>query len=166
MALAALQPFSANPLAEFSRFRTERPFHVALDDGGLKADGPAAAGSRDASPALGPAILPASRYYTSRELDGIPGPLAQIDPEYPESAARRHLGGKVVVRLFIDEAGRVERVLTLRADPPGYFENSVQRAFGAARFTPGIRNGRPVKSQLTLAVSFDTPPPPPIPGGG
>lgn len=100
-----------------------------------------------------------ARYYTPRELDVKPGIMTRTEPEYPEAAARRFLSGKVVLRLFIDESGAVERALALRADPPGYFEQSAERAFGAARFTPGMKDGRAVKVQLTLEVSFESAPP-------
>ena len=104
--------------------------------------------------------IPVPRYYATPELDGKPAPTAQIWPEYPESAARRHLTGAVTVRLFIDEQGSVESVEALEAQPPGHFEQSVIRAFQGARFTPGIRAGKAVKSQIVLRVTFDSPPPP------
>jgi protein TonB len=104
--------------------------------------------------------IPVPRYYAAPELDGKPAPTAQIWPEYPESAARRHLTGVVTVRLFIDEQGSVESVEALEAQPPGHFEQSVIRAFQGARFTPGIRAGKAVKSQIVLRVAFDSPPPP------
>lgn len=86
--------------------------------------------------------------------------MTRVEPQYPESALRRFLAGKVVIRLFIDESGHVERVVTLRADPPGYFETSVEKAFRVARFSPGIKGGRPVKVQVTLEVDFEHPPVP------
>jgi TonB family protein len=167
VALALLQPASVGPDGRQPPAPREQWFQVQLEEQRARAAGAAApAGANEtAAPERLTPVLPAVRYYTTRELDGIPGPLTQIEPAYPESAARRHLGGSVVVRLFIDEGGHVERVVTLRADPPGYFEESVRQAFGVARFTPGIRKGRPVKAQLTLAVSFDAPPPP-LPSGG
>ena len=108
-----------------------------------------------------PAGKPApTRYYPARELDVRPGIRTHVEPEYPEAAARRSLSGKVVIRLYIDEKGAVERVKTLRAEPPGYFERSAESAFRAARFTPAMKNGRPVKAQMTIEVHFDSPPPP------
>jgi TonB family protein len=108
-----------------------------------------------------PAGKPASpRYYPTRELDVRPGIKTRIEPEYPDAAARRSLSGKVVIRLYIDEKGKVERVETLRADPAGYFERSAEGAFRAARFTPAMKGGRPVKAQMTIEVHFDSPPPP------
>ena len=113
------------------------------------------------APAAEPAGAPASsRYYPTRELDVRPGIRTNVEPEYPEAAARRSLSGKVVIRLYIDEKGVVERVETLRADPAGYFERSAERAFRAARFTPGMKGKRPVKTQMTIEVDFDSPPPP------
>ncbi|MGA8006570.1 MAG: energy transducer TonB [Burkholderiales bacterium] len=109
--------------------------------------------SRDAAPP------PADGYYRSSELDVRPGIKTHVEPEYPEAAARRGLSGKVVLRLFINENGAVDRVETLRARPAGVFERSAERAFRSARFTPGMKDKHPVKTQMTIEVSFDTPPP-------
>lgn len=106
-----------------------------------------------------------SRYYQTRELDVPPGIKTHLEPVYPDAAARRSLSGKVVIRIYINEEGTVDRVETLRAQPPGYFERSAERAFRAARFTPGMKGNRPVKTQMTIEVSFDSPPPPALPSG-
>ena len=100
----------------------------------------------------------ASRYYLTRELDVRPGILNRVEPPYPEAALRRGLSGTVRVRLFINETGAVDRVETVRAEPPGYFEQSAERAFRAARFTPGKKGTRAVKSQMLIEVSFEAPP--------
>ena len=110
-----------------------------------------------------PAAAPSSRYYPVRELDVRPGISRNVEPEYPEAAAHRSLSGKVVIRLYIDEKGSVERVETLRADPPGYFERSAERAFRAARFTPGMKGGRAVKTQMTIEGSSESRPPHALP---
>ena len=121
---------------------------------------PLAPGAAETASAAPPPVLPGARYYRTRELDAPPGIMVRVEPEYPEAAARRMLSGKVRIRLLIGESGAVERVEILSADPPGYFEPSVQRAFGAARFSPGMKDGRAVKVQLMLEVAFDSPPPP------
>jgi len=134
----------------------------ALLVGGLAAPD----GSPDAAPVtsvISAALLPeaaaqerpvAQRYYRSRELDVVPGIRTRVHPEYPHMA---HVSGKVTIRLYIDEHGTVEHVGILRAEPPGHFEASAQRAFLAARFTPGMKGGVPVKSQLTLQVDYKQP---------
>lgn len=93
-----------------------------------------------------------------------PGIKTRVAPEYPDAAARRGLSGKVVLRLYINEKGIVDRVETLSAQPKGMFERSAERAFHAARFSPGMKNKHPVSTQMTIEVSFDGPAP--APGAG
>jgi TonB family protein len=139
----------------------------ALLIGGLQ--GPAAPGAAALSPlaavlvseaaaqeAAQPEAKPAraQRYYRARELDVRPGIMTRTDPEFPELA---RVNGRVTVRLFIDERGTVEQVVILRAEPAGIFEASARRAFLAARFTPGMRSGAAVKSQVTLQVDYTQP---------
>ena len=100
-------------------------------------------------------LFPAAAYYRPDELDKRPQIKKQIEPEFPLSV---NPGAKGVVnaRLFIDASGIVEQVLILSAQPIGLFEHSVVQAFEGARYTPGIRGGKPVRSQLTLAIEFDS----------
>ncbi|MFZ1910526.1 MAG: energy transducer TonB, partial [Burkholderiales bacterium] len=122
------------------------------------AQGQVATSPADAAP-------PASaHYYRSAELDVRPGIKTRVEPAYPEAAARRGLSGTVVLRLYINENGAVDRVETLRARPAGVFERSAEQAFREARFTPGMKDKHPVKVQMTIEVSFDTPPPVPPAG--
>lgn len=101
---------------------------------------------------------PAATYYRARDLDVRPGIMVRVTPDYPLAAARGGISGKVVVRLYINEKGIVDRVETVRATPPGYFEQSAERAFRAARFSPGRKGKQAVKAQLLIEVSFDAPP--------
>ncbi|MDW8469907.1 MAG: energy transducer TonB [Burkholderiales bacterium] len=94
-----------------------------------------------------------------RELDERPKVLSPVDPPYPNDAYLRNIGGRVLVRLFIDESGAVVRAVTELAEPPGYFEEAVEGAFRAARYAPGMKGGRPVKSQLLIEVRYDPPRP-------
>lgn len=110
-------------------------------------------------------LLPRPHYFLTRELDVRPGIMTRTEPEYPEAAARRFLSGRVVVRLYIGADGEVEKVDVVAAEPPGYFEDATVRAFLAARFSPGMKHGRPVKVQMTLEVNFDSADAPKPPGG-
>ncbi len=105
--------------------------------------------SDKSSSTLGP------RYYTATELDVRPAPKVQVMPAYAGQAAREGLKGKVVIQLFLDESGDVERLSIVRADPPGVFDEAVKQAFGTAHFTPGMKNGIAVRSQLLIEVSFN-----------
>ena len=104
-----------------------------------------------------PAASPPAQYFLARELDARPVALAPIDPAYPNDAYLRNIPGSVLVRLHLSETGAVEKADILRADPPGYFEDAVQRAFMTARFSPGMRAGKPVRVQMTIEVRYDGP---------
>lgn len=99
-----------------------------------------------------PAIT--KHYYRTSELDVKPGIMVHVEPRYPVLAAQGAVEGRVVAQLFLREDGTVEQVSILRAEPPGYFEYSVEQAFSAARFTPGMKDGQAVKVQMALEVSF------------
>lgn len=137
------------------------PSPAAAEPPTPRAAGPAAASGEGAPRSL----LPAPHYYLTRELDVRPGIMTRTEPEFPEAAARRFLSGRVVVRLYIGEDGEVEKVDVVAAEPPGYFEDAAVRAFLASRFSPGMKNGRPVKVQMTLEVNFDSADAPRMPGG-
>ena len=85
-------------------------------------------------------------------MDPGPRPLGDIEPVFPPEAGLRE--GLVVLTLFIDTQGTVDKVTVVRAEPPGLFEQSAVTAFSAARFTPGMVRGKPVKSQITIEVAF------------
>jgi protein TonB len=118
-------------------------------------EGPAVPASRDAAPAAGTPPVQAPKgpaYHLAGELDPAPAPLQAIEPEYPPEAGFQP--GRVVLRLFIDESGQVDRVDVLQANPTGLFENAARTAFAAARFSPGRIAGIAVKSQMTVEVEF------------
>jgi TonB family protein len=92
------------------------------------------------------------RYYLGSELDQRAVPLQPIEPEYPIAAGVRD--GALVLRLLINEHGRVDDIIVARAEPEGVFESSARSAFAGARFSPGVREGAPVKSQLLVEVNY------------
>jgi len=106
-----------------------------------------------------PPVPSTTFYYRTRDLDVRPGILTRVEPAYPDTALARGLSGKVVLRLYINEKGTVDRVETLNAAPAGYFEASAEHAFQAARFTPGRKDKQAVKTQMVIEVSFEAPAP-------
>jgi TonB family protein len=162
-AAAALAETPAPPAREEARSRGER-------EGSADARPPASARSGVHAPAA-TAVPDAARtevapgrgrsaaampqgpvYHVAGELDPPPRPLQDIEPEYPPEAG--YQPGTVVLRLFIDETGSVDRVDVLRGTPPGLFENAARTAFAAAHFSPGRIAGIAVKCQLTIEVEF------------
>jgi protein TonB len=111
--------------------------------------GPGNLAARDAA---APTRAQGPVYHQPGELDPPPRPLQDIEPVYPPEAGFQP--GTVVLRLFIDETGTVDRVDVLQATPAGMFENAARTAFAAARFSPGLLAGIAVKCQLTIEVEF------------
>jgi len=100
----------------------------------------------------GIAIGQEPRYFLGSELDRRPVALAPIEPEYPATAGPE--GAYLVLRLLIGESGAVDRVRVLVSDPERVFDESAIAAFGRARFSPGVRHGMPVKSQMYIELKY------------
>ncbi|MBI4207465.1 MAG: TonB family protein [Betaproteobacteria bacterium] len=99
--------------------------------------------------------LTADTYYAAPELDVFPMPRVPLRFEYPAQAAREQVGGRVLVMLSIDETGVVDDVGIVRGEPQGYFEDAVRAALKAARFFPGRKDERAVKSRILINLDFD-----------
>lgn len=102
---------------------------------------------------LGGAGAADPRYWPAAELDVRPQIETRVMPEYPAELPAG-VNGVVLVELFVSSAGTLDRIRIVRAKPPGRFEQSVLKAFSAARFTPGIRKGKAVPSLVRIEVSF------------
>ncbi|MFP5403979.1 MAG: TonB family protein [Gammaproteobacteria bacterium] len=98
-------------------------------------------------------------YYSARELDVQPRALRAITPEYPADADRQRLSGTVRLQLKLEADGRVADASVVEASPPGVFDESALRAFRAAHFAPARKDGRPVRAQILIEVSYDIEPP-------
>lgn len=121
--------------------------------------------SAPAAPVAGPdaitglgGLLPLTtpaRYHLPYELDVRPQIRTRVEPVYPRAAAVEGITAAFTARVFIDEEGRVERVLAPEKSVADPFAASVIEAFRAARYTPGIKDGKPVKSLLLIEVNFE-----------
>ncbi len=151
----AFGPGVAAPTAEPLRAR------LALESGGAKPAAerepdpykPAGPRAEAGSPSRANAELPVprdDRYFTASELDHRPQPLMPVEPRYPGDAAGRV--GRVVLDLFIDQDGRVDKVVLVSGERP--FDESAMWAFGQARYSPGVRNGAPVKSRMLIEIDY------------
>lgn len=99
-----------------------------------------------------PDNLPGPRYFKSSELHLTPSPISPIDPPYPIEAGDQK--GRVILRLFIGENGLLDNVSVVESSPAGLFENSAITAFENAKFSPGIRDNKPVRSQQTIEIIY------------
>ncbi len=100
-------------------------------------------------------VVPLPKYYAAHELDQRPQPLANIEPVFPAGAPVRH--GVVKLRLYVSAGGLVEDIDIFDAQPAGVFEAAAAQAFASARFSPGMRRGKPVPAVMALELQFGAP---------
>jgi protein TonB len=74
---------------------------------------------------------------------------------YPPIALRSGIEGRVILELFIDRTGQVQRITILQETPPGRgFGEAAVRAFEGQRCSPAEANGLPVSVRYRYPVSF------------
>lgn len=99
------------------------------------------------------------KYHRPSELDEKPQIKTRTEPEFPLHV-NPGTRGMVVLHVYIDRAGLVEKVEVARSQPRGVFDDAATSAFRKAAYTPGKRAGRAVKSRLTVQVDFQSEKPP------
>lgn len=74
---------------------------------------------------------------------------------YPPIALRSGIEGRVILELFIDRTGRVQRITVLQENPSGRgFGEAAIRAFEGQRCSPAEANGVPVSVRYRYPVAF------------
>lgn len=118
------------------------------------APGPAVSGPARPGPATvtGTGTSNSVRDFTFGSGNG-PSFLAKADPYYPLAARRMGREGRVLLRLTLDERGKLLHVDVL--ENPGYgFADSAVEAVRKSRFLPARINGQPVACRVRLPIRF------------
>lgn len=97
-----------------------------------------------------------SEYFVAVEqmpspIGGIKGIQEKI--VYPESAKRAGIEGRVYVKAFIDETGKVVSAEIIKGIGGGCDEAAID-AVMKTKFNPGKQRGKPVKVQVTVPIVF------------
>jgi protein TonB len=117
------------------------------EDGRDTAPGAAAGGGESlAIPLLPPMPV------TAPEVQGRPALTAPLNFSYPSNL--RIQGGRVRVRILLDEKGQVEEMRAVAAVPPGVFDHAAIEVLRAGRFAPGYAGPIAVRSYLFMEVTF------------
>lgn len=95
-------------------------------------------------------------YYVA--VDIMPEPFGgmeklQQNVNYPDEARKEGIVGKVLVKAFINENGEVTRAEIVKGLGYGCDEEALW-VVKSTRFRPGKKNGKPIKVQLTIPISF------------
>lgn len=79
-------------------------------------------------------------------------------PRYPAEAAAQGIGGKVVLVIDVDAEGRPGHIEIERSEPAGVFDQAVLDVAPQWRFTPQVKDGRPVAGRIRVPVDFEPDP--------
>jgi TonB family protein len=95
-----------------------------------------------------------SKYYGARQLDVYPALVSVLD--LPHAARRNADGaeGYVLLLVMIDATGTVDDVSIVEAQASDITNERAVAAVRAARFSPAVRSGRPVKSRLFIRIDY------------
>ncbi len=125
-----------------------------IDATAAPSEGAGASSAAGAGPA-GDGIPIPEKWYTATELTILAQPLVMPALRYPEELAGTGVSARVRVKVFVDELGVVRKTEVEQSAPHRAFETAAMAAWEDVRFTPAIKDGRPVKSQKLLEFDFE-----------
>jgi protein TonB len=81
--------------------------------------------------------------------------MITADLVYPPIALRSNIEGRVILELFVDRTGTVQRITILREEPEGRgFGEAAVRAFSGKKGIPATANGEPVSCRYRYPIRF------------
>ncbi len=135
-----------------------------------KTEGPDAIGEPEALSVLpAPPTLPSARDATTAppshpasagevvdlsEVDAAPVAKSRLAPRYPEAARRMRREGRVILRLLVDETGKVANVERVGGSRVSEFLPAAEQAVRSWTYEPAMKDGVRVKVWLTVQVVF------------
>ncbi|HZX57410.1 MAG TPA: energy transducer TonB [Mucilaginibacter sp.] len=78
--------------------------------------------------------------------------------KYPDSAVKKRIEGKVFITFVVENDGSLTNVKILRGVSPDIDAEATRVVSTAPKWTPGMQNGRAVRVQYSMAISFKLPP--------
>ena len=126
--------------------------------GGILAAGLAVSGCRRKSDST--LTLPAGAGVAAPRRDEPP---VALDPEtpvrYPPALYQQRISGTVLLRLFVDENGKVAPESTRVQESSGYpaLDSAALAAAPKLHYAPALRNGTPVATLFTQPIHFRHP---------
>ncbi len=88
--------------------------------------------------------------------DTPPKMIKEKDPKYPRLAKEGGFSGYVIIRAFIDETGKVEKVNRVKCNRPNMgFDEAAMKAVYESTFEPAELKGKPVGVWIKYKIRFD-----------
>ena len=82
-----------------------------------------------------------------------PKPIKKVDPVYPPEMKGKRVESEVLLVFVVLEDGSVDDIRVRRMGSPAFAEAAIE-AVKEWKFEPGIKDGRPVRTQVNLPISF------------
>lgn len=86
------------------------------------------------------------------DYDQAPRPIKITRPQYPQEAFVKKIEGTVIVEILIDSTGAVVRARVIQSIPA--LDAAALQTVREWRFSPAIKNGRPVSTIAQAPVTF------------
>ena len=93
--------------------------------------------------------------FQLNEVDTPPQPIVQTQPLYPMTAKSKGIEGVVMLLFTVQVDGTVESVEVSSAKPEYIFDEAAKNAVRRWRFKPGIKNGDPVATRVSVPLRFE-----------
>jgi protein TonB len=74
--------------------------------------------------------------------------------QYPESAARDSISGRVIVQFAVNKEGKVVDPLVVRSVNPALDKEAIRVVQSSPKWTPGIQKGKEVEVLFTFPINF------------
>ena len=97
---------------------------------------------------------PERTVFTAREVTRRAQVISKVEPPYTEEARKNEITGTVRVRLVLNATGEVTNVTPVTELPYGLTDKAVEAA-RKIKFTPALKDGRPVSQWAVVDYNFD-----------
>jgi len=74
--------------------------------------------------------------------------------QYPESAARNKIEGRVIIQFAVNKNGKVVDAVVVRSVDPDLNKEALRVVNSSPKWTPGKQKGKPVKVLFTFPINF------------
>jgi len=88
------------------------------------------------------------------ELTQKPQLIKQVNPQYPEQARQNNWTGLTIIKIIISKSGKVTQCLIQKSSGYRILDQAAIQAIGQWEFTPGKKNGKTVKTAVTVPIVF------------
>ena len=74
--------------------------------------------------------------------------------KYPETAAKKKIGGRVYVQFAVNSKGEVVDGVVIKGVDPALDQEALRVIMSSPKWEPGRQRGKPVKVQFTFPINF------------